>query len=206
MKIALLTLLICSTLVRADVPAVPDSLSPDGKLQVVMDVDRDSAISPEWKEESFPRIEVTERATGKVVASIGYFGAAGDDARPLREHVRVHWRSDAKAFAITINDRFYSSGKVLVLNKELQFVEVAFPSYTTMTGFPVPASGQLRPRGRSSVEGWDPQGRLIYSIFMSARPSYSGDDPLEHRVLLDVTAEGMVVVKKPGSKPGRPGQ
>jgi len=108
----------------------------------------------------------------------------------------VGGRTDSKAFAITIDDRFYSSSKIFALTKELKFVEVAFPSYETMTGFPAPASDQLRPRGRWSVQGWDSEGRLIYSIFMSPRPSYSGDDPLEHTVLLDVTAEKMTPAKK----------
>jgi len=196
MRNILLALFATSALAFADIPAVPESASPDGKIQAVVDIDRDPNISPEWKGESFPHIEITEKDTGRVLASIEYFGAAGDDARPLREHVRVAWRTDSKAFAITIDDRFYSSSKVFALTKELKFVEVAFPSYETMTGFPVPASDQLRPKGRSSVHGWDSEGRLIYSIFMSPLPSYSGDDPLEHTVLLDVTAEKMTPAKK----------
>ena len=196
MKTILLTLLANSALAFAGVVAVPKSVSPAGKIQAVMDVDRDPKISPEWKGDSFPQIEITEKDTGRVLASIKYFGAAGDDARPLREHVRLSWRHDSKAFAITIDDRFYSSSKVFALSKESKFVEVAFPSYETMTGFPVPDSDQLRPRGRSSVEGWNSEGRLIYSIFMSPLPSYSGDDPLEHTVLLDVAPEGMTLVKK----------
>jgi len=37
---------------------------------------------------------------------------------------------------------------------------------------------------------------LIYYIFMSPLPSYSGDDPLEQTVLLDVTAEKITPAKK----------
>ena len=206
MKLTLIAFLAHATMTFADVPAVPESVSPDGKVHAVMDVDRDSTISPEWKDESFPKIEITEKATGRVLSSIKYFGAAGDDARPLREHVRLRWRSDSTAFAITINDRFYSSSQVFALNKESKFVEVAFPSYKTMTGFPVPDSKQLRPRGQSSVDGWDSQGQLIYHIFMSPLPSYSGDDPLEHTVLLHVTAEGMVPAKKPKAEQGADGK
>ncbi len=65
-----------------------------------------------------------------------------------------------------------------------------------MTGFPVSNSDHLRTRGVSSVKGWDSDGRLIYYIFMSPLPSYSGDDPLEQTVLLDVTAEKMTPAKK----------
>ena len=49
----------------------------------MMDVDRDPKISPEWKEESFPRIEITQKGTGKILESIEYFGADGDDERAL---------------------------------------------------------------------------------------------------------------------------
>lgn len=203
MKVVILTLLAITTVATAEVPEVPGSLSPDGRIHAVMDVDRDPKISPEWKGDSYPRIEMTQKATGQVLAFIEYFGAAGDDARPLREHVRVSWRPDSKAFAITINDRFYSASKVFVLTKESRFVEVAFPDYQTMTGYPVPDSEQLRPRGSSTVEGWDSEGRLIYSIFMSPLPSYSGDDPLEHRILLEVTPGTMVPVKN--SKSGQVG-
>ena len=140
--LTLLTLLACTTVATADIPGVPESLSPDGKIHAVMDVDRDPKISPEWKEDSFPRIEITQKATGQVLASIEYFGSAGDDTRPLREHVRVNWRPDSKVFAITIDDRFYSASKVFAMTRESKFVEVAFPSYTAMTGFPVPDSDQ----------------------------------------------------------------
>lgn len=197
MKLALFLLLALSAVAFADIPLVPDSVSPDGTIQAVMDIDRDPTISPALKGDSVPRIELTEMATGRVLASIEYFGSEGDDARPLREHVQVRWRHDSKACAITIQDRFYSSSQVFALNKESRFVKVEFPTYEEMTGFPVPDRDQLRPRGQSSVEGWDSDGKLIYYIFLSPLPSYSGDDPLEHTVLLNVTPERMVPANKP---------
>ena len=206
MRLALLSLLAFSAAATAEIPEVPESISPDRKIHAVMDVDRDPKISPEWKGDSFPRIEMTQKATGQVLASIEYFGAAGDDARPLRQHVRVSWRPDSKAFAVTIDDRFYSASKVFVLTKESKFVEVQFPSYQAMTGHPVPDSDQLRPRGRSTVEGWDPDGSLIYTIFMSPLPSYTGDDPLEHKVLLKVSPDGMIPAKKPKAEQAGTGQ
>ncbi len=147
MKLPLLTLLAFTAVAIAEIPEILKSLSPDGKILAQLDVDRDPQISPEWKGGSFPKIEITQKDTGSVLASVDYFGAAGDDTRPLREHVRVNWRSDSKAFAITINDRFYSHCKVFALSKELTFVEVSFQSYESMTGYPVPNSDQLRPRG-----------------------------------------------------------
>jgi hypothetical protein len=157
-----------------------------------MNVDRDPQISPEWKEDSLPQIEITQKDTGRILTSITYFGSPGDDERPLREHVRVRWRPDSKAFSITISDRFYSSSVVYVLSKESKFVSVAFPSYETMTGFALPDSEHLRPRGRATVGEWDKDGRLIYDLFASPLPSFTGNDPLVHRIFLDVTDDGMI--------------
>jgi len=206
MRLALLTLLAFTAITVAEIPEVPKSLSPDGKIHAVMGVDRDPKISPEWKEDSYPKLEVTEKDTGRVLTSIEYFGAAGDDARPLREHVCVSWRPDSKAFAVTIHDRFYSYSKVFALTKDSKFVEVSFPDYKTMTGYPVPDSDKLKPRGREMVEGWDSEGRLIYSIFMSPLPSYSDDDPLGHKILLEVSPDGMVTAKKTKAEQGGGGQ
>ena len=126
------TFLTHSTVAIADIPAVPGSVSPDGKIHAVMDIDRDPTIAPEWKGDSFPRIEITEKMTGKVLFSLEYFGAAGDDARPLRDHVKLSWRPDSKAFAVTINDRFYSVTNVYAMNKKAKFVHVPFPSFQNL--------------------------------------------------------------------------
>ena len=194
---AVISVLAFAGFVRADIPVVPNSLSPDGKIHAVMDVDRDPKISPEWKGDSLPKIEITEKDSGRVLASIGYFGSPGDDARPLRDHVGLSWRPDSKAFGVTIDDRFYSSSVIYVLNAEGKFI--AAPSlptdYEKMTGFPTPDADDLRPRGRDQVVGWDEQGRLIYSIFRSPLPTFKGKDPLQHRVYLDVTPDSVTVVR-----------
>lgn len=213
MKLALLAIVALPLMALGEIPHVPKTDSPNGKLLAVMDIDRDPKINPEWKGDSYPKIEITEKATGKILTSIEYFGAAGDDSRPLREHVQVKWRADSKAFAITIDDRFYSETKIFTMNDEFKFIDVPFPSYEAMTGFPEPKVEQLRPRGRSTVEGWDEQGRLIHHIFYSPLPSYSGKDPLEHRILLEVSATKMVSIRletrKPvptgGANPAKPG-
>lgn len=152
---------------------------------------------PEWKGGSFPQIEVTQKDTRRILASIGYFGSPSDDARLLREHVRVSWRPDSKAFGITIDDRFYSSCVVYVLNAEGKFVSApSLPTdYEKMTGFPAPNVKDLRPRGRDQVVGWDEDGRLIYSIFRSPLHTFKGKDPLRHRVYLDVTPDSVTVVR-----------
>jgi hypothetical protein len=193
MKLALLSLLTLTGAAVAEIPEVPKSLSPDGKIHAVMNIDRDPKIDPEWKEDSLPQIEITQKDTGRILTSITYFGSPGDDERPLREHVRFSWRPDSKAFSITIDDRFYSSSKVYVLNSESRFVPVEFPGYETMTGFPLPDSEHLRPRGRATVGWWDEDGRLIYDLFASPLPSFTGRDPLVHRIRLEVSSDGMTV-------------
>ena len=206
MRLMLFALFANSGVVFADIPAVPESVSPDGKIHAVMDIDRDSKMPPDVQGINFKQVEITEKKTGRILISVGYTGATGDDERPLREHVELKWRSDSKAFAINIHDRFYSTSTVCVLNQQSKFVEVLFPSYKEMTGFPEPDKGKMRPRGRSTVEGWDSQGRVIYSIFNSPLPSYSGNDPLEHKLLLEVTPTGMIPKKKTQAEQNSGGQ
>ena len=138
-----------------------------------------------------PLIEITEKETGKVVTSIEYFGSHGDDQRPLREHVKVLWRRDSRAFAVMIEDRFYTFCKVFARSPQRGFVEVSFPGYQEMTGFPEPNRKVLRPRARAIVKEWDQEGRLAFEIFFSPTPMYRGDDPLHHLVQLEVSPQGM---------------
>lgn len=160
-----------------------------------MDVDRDPRIDPEWKGVSYPKIEITDKATGKILTSVEYFGAAGDDQRPLREHVSVKWRSDSKAFAITIDDRFYSMSQIYAQKKDGTFVSVNFPDYEEMTGFTLPNSDHLRPRGRSTIKGWNKDNHLIYELFASPLPTFTGKDPLVHRIILKVSDTTMTTVR-----------
>lgn len=195
MKGVFLALLANSTMLFAGIPAIPESVSPDGKIHAVMDIDRDPSISPSWKgdnDEDAAQIEITERQTGNVTKKIPYFGDPWSDQRPLREHVSIKWRSDSRAFAVTIHERFYSNTSVYVIDDLSNVVKVLFPSYTDMTGFPEPDVKHLRPRGRATVEGWDKEGRLIYDLFASPLHSFTGNDPLVHRIFLDVTADGMI--------------
>ena len=185
----------CPTILLADITAIPKSVSPDGKIHAIMDIDRDPSISPSWKgdtEEDAAQIEMTEIETGKVIKKIPYFGDPWSDQRPLRDHVSIRWRGDSMAFAVTINDRFYSNTRVFVLDDLSKFVQVPFPSYTDMTGFPAPDVKHLRSRGRATVEGWDMEGKLIYDLFLSPLPSFTGKDPLVHRIFLEVVSTGMI--------------
>ena len=65
-----------------------------------------------------------------------------------------------------------------------------------MTGFPEPNVNDLRPRGRSTVKGWNAKGHLIYEIFYSPEATYKGKDPLEHEVVLEVSPTGMKRISK----------
>lgn len=58
-RFAVISVLAFAGVVRADIPVVSNSLSPDGKIHAVMDIHRDPKISPKWKEESFPQIQIT---------------------------------------------------------------------------------------------------------------------------------------------------
>lgn len=195
MRHIILTLGAFMGVVAAEVPSVPKSLSPDGKIHAVMDVDRDPTISPEWKGDSFPRIEITQKETGRVLTSIEYFGSAGATSS-LRNRVHLSWRPDSKAFGLTIRDRFYSYCTVFVLNKDGKFVSAPIPTdYEKLTGFPTPDVKHLRPRGSNWVVGWDAEGRLIYGIFRSPMATFKGKDPLRHRVYLEVTPAKVTVVK-----------
>ncbi len=191
---ALVMFAISAVAAKADVIPVPGSDSPDGKLCAVMDVDRDPTIIPEGQGGDDPRIEITDKKTRRILISIGYFGTVGDDERPLREHVHVTWRQDSRAFGVAIDDRHFTSSEVYVLNKNAKFVSVDFPDYKTMTGFPEPTGDCGKSEG-FTVEGWDSKGRLIYGIFYSAGPLFTGKDPLIHRVFLKVSATKMVVEK-----------
>lgn len=190
----LLSLLLSLAIVaaKADIPIIEKSESPDGRFYAVMDIDRDPKIHPEWKGDSYPKIEITEKATRKVFVSIEYSGSPGDDLSPLREHVSVVWRQDSQAFAVNVDDRFYTSCNVYVFGKDAKFVSVPIPDYQTMTGFPEPDVDHLRAIGRTSVRDWDQKGRLIYNIFFSPLVTFTGNDPLVHRVYLRVTETGMI--------------
>ena len=183
-------------LVLADIPVVPHSLSPDGKIHAVMDVDRDQKISPEWKGDSFPEIEITNKESGEVLVSIEYFGSAGVERNLLREHVKLTWRDDSKAFGVTIVDRFYSACSVYAVDKDGKFNQVAIPTdYKILTGFPKPDVKYLRARGRDQIDGWDKDGLLIYSIFRSPLHTFKGKDPLRHRVFLELSSNAAKPVK-----------
>ncbi len=195
MKILILSLSLAAGFAFGATQSVPKSDSPDGKLYAVMDVDRDSKIDPEWKEGSYPRIEITDKATGKVVTSIDYFGSPGDDQRPLREHVSVKWRSDSKAFSVTVEDRFYSVTQIYGQTKDGTYKSVDFPSYKEMTGFPQPNNEHLRPRGRGTVTGWDEDDHLIYDLFASPLPTFVSNDPLVHRIVLKIKDGKMTTVR-----------
>jgi hypothetical protein len=190
MKTLILSLILVSGIAFGAIPAVPESESPNGNLYAVMDIDRDPTIDPEWKGDSYPRIEITDKATGKVGTSIEYFGSPGDQ-RPLREHVSLKWRSDSRAFSVTINDRFYSTTQVYSQKKDGTYVSVSFPNYEEMTGFAQPNSDHLRPRGRGTVTGWDKDDHLFYDLFASPLPTFTGSDPLVHRVILKI-ADGLM--------------
>ena len=194
MKILILALTLVAGSAFGEIPAVSKSESPDGKFHAVMDIDRDPKIEPMWQGDSFPRIEITDKASGKILTVIDYFGSPGSDERPLREHISVKWRADSNAFTVTIDDRFYSNTQVYAKKEDGTFSSVTFPSYEEMTGFPRPNGQHLRPRGRATVSGWNKDDNLIYDLFASPLHTFVSNDPLVHRVFLKVSDQKMTVV------------
>ncbi|MGE9271221.1 MAG: hypothetical protein ACQKBU_10495, partial [Verrucomicrobiales bacterium] len=173
------------------VSEVATSLSLDGKFHPAMNMDRDPGIAPEWKEDSFSKIEVTEKASGPLWAYVDDFRLPGSDTWTLRENVRLIEPVDSTAFATTIDDRFYSPSVAFLLTKDSKFVEIACPSYEVITGFPSPERKYRCSRGRATIEGWDQGGQLIYDLIASPVRALAYEDPPVDWICLDVSADEM---------------
>lgn len=186
--------------------ALEDGLSPDKRYEVVLEADKDtpSFARYEFKGDAsqYPKFLIRDTATGRIVGRQKWPGdsTAGDE-RMLRNHARVLWRADGGAVAINTDERFYSYTSVLARGpKDVEFICVSFPDYKTLTGFAMPNSDDLRPRGFASATEWNSQGLLVYHFESSPLPSYKGVDPLKHRVTLRVTERGMEVFSREALK------
>ncbi len=198
--------LACASLLLAapDEPvALKDGTSPNKRFEIVLEADKDtpSFAAYELKGDSYPKFLVREVSTGKIVGRLACVGDSQSDAMPLREHATLFWRQDSLAVVINTSERFYSHSVVLAYDlAKKEFREVAFPDYKTSTGFAVPSSDDLRPRGFSSARGWDDDGRLTYEIMLVPGAAYRGADPLYHRITLHVSPGGMEVVSREALK------
>ncbi|WP_264514115.1 hypothetical protein [Luteolibacter rhizosphaerae] len=149
--------------------ASPD---PEARFEVAVSTDKDQVDwnQLEFKGDSFPKILVRERATGKLLAAIQYSCDANSDARPIRENMKATWTPKGDRVALTVSERFYSHVIVFVIRdaprggiacKEVKLP--AFPIEAVIPGFK-----EFRPRSHESVMGWTNEGHLRISRSVSA--------------------------------------
>jgi hypothetical protein len=171
--------------------AAPDALeggtSPTKRHEVVLDA------APET-----PVLLVREIPSHRIVGRLEWPGdPSGGDTQPLRTHAKVLWQPGGAAVAINTDERFYAYTSVLARQpKSGRFVQVQFPDYKTLTGFPSPNFDHLRPRGFARSLRWTPKGHLVYVISYAPDASYDAPDPLNHRITLSVTPTGMKVIRR----------
>lgn len=181
-------ILFVATMAFAGAPdALEGGTSPTKLHDVVLDT------TPET-----PVLLVRELPGHRIVGRLEWPGdPTGGDTQPLRTHAKVLWQPTGKAVAINTDERFYSYTSVLALQpKSSKFVQVQFPDYKALTGFPAPNPDHLRPRAFACSERWTPKGNLVYSIGYAPDASYDGPDPLSHRITLSVTPTGMKVLRR----------
>ena len=199
----LIILTICSYAVGSPLEpvALENGVSPTKHHEVVLEADKDTPSFARYEmkgdDSQFPKFLIRELPSGKVVGRLSWPGDPGSDKQPLRSHTKILWHPDGGAVAINTDERFYSFTNIFSLDpKSGKFVEVKFPDYKALTGFPEPNTNQLQPRGFSRVVGWTKEGGLVYETSVTPLPSYNGADPLSHRVTLRVTSKGMKVIRR----------
>ena len=196
-----LTLCTFATAAPLEPVALENGVSPTKRHEVVLEADKDTPSYARYEmkgnDSQFPGFLIRELPSGKTIGRFSCIADPNSDEQPLRSHVKILWRPDGGAVAICTSERFYSYTNVFALDpKSGKFVEVQFPDYKTLTGFPEPNTDQLKPRGFSSVQRWTSEGDLVYEIYLSPLATYRGADPLRHRVTLQVTPKRMKVIRR----------
>jgi hypothetical protein len=176
------SLLLLTALVPCAGAPVPVSASPEpeARFEVVVSTDKDQA---DWnqlgfKGDSFPKILVRQRATGKLLAAIDYPCDANSDAKPIREHIKAAWTPGGDLVALTVTKRFYSQVIVFAFeetpDQTIACKEVKLPAFPIEAV--IPGFREFRPRSHESVKGWSDEGHLRISRSVSANtlPTDSG--------------------------------
>jgi hypothetical protein len=181
--------------------ALKDGISPTKQHEVVLEADKDTPSFERYElkgdDSQFPRFLIRELPGGKTVGSLKWPGDTSGDSPPLRNHTQILWHPNGTAVAITTSERYYSQTNILALDpKTGKFLELRFPDYKTLTGYPKPKSDDLRPRGFGTALRWTEKGFLLYEMSSMPGASYKGTDPLHHRITLRVTPQGMEVVDR----------
>ena len=178
--------------------ALKDGTSPSKQHKVVLEADKDTPSFERYElKGDVPRFLIRELPGGKTVGSLKWPGDSSSDSQPLRNHTHILWHPNGTAVAINTSERFYSYTNILALDpKTGKFIELRFPDYKTLTGYPQPKSDDLRPRGFGTALGWTEKGFLLYEMSSTPGASYKGTDPLHHRITLRITPQGMEVIAR----------
>lgn len=152
--------------------AVSASPDPEARFEVAVSTDKDQTDwnQLEFKGDSFPKILVRQRATGKLLAAIDFPCDANSDAKPIREHIKATWTPKGDRVALTVSERFYSHVIVFVIEETSQegiaCKEVKLPAFPIEAV--IPGFKEFRPRSHESVMGWTDDGHLRISRSVSA--------------------------------------
>src|SRR5512145_827626 len=95
-------------LVAGTVP-IQGCVSPDGRLAVVLDADRDSGPGPPAEEGPNGDLLVVDRHSSAIRARVPWPGDITDGAGLLRDRTQCRWRADSGAVAINTADTHYAS-------------------------------------------------------------------------------------------------
>ncbi|MDF3056131.1 MAG: hypothetical protein K0R17_346 [Rariglobus sp.] len=207
MRILLTVLLAFATTVFGAPPepvALENGTAPTKRYEVVLEADKDTPKFQRYEfkgdDSQFPAILIRQLPNGGIVGRLSWPGDAHSDDQPLRSHTTVLWHPRGDVVAINTNERNYAYSSIFALQSDTgKFVEVRFPDYKTLTGFPTPNSDQLRPRGFGRAVRWTKEGHLIYTLRLLPE-TYTGADPLSHRITLRVTPKGMEVIRREASR------
>jgi hypothetical protein len=199
--LTLLTLAHSALAVPSEPVALKHGIAPTGKHEVVLEADKDTPSFKRYElkgdDTQFPKFLIRELPSGRTVGKLRWLGDSSSDSQPLRNHTQILWRPDGRAVAISTSERYYSHTNLFALQpKTGKFIEVPFPDYKTLTGHPQPKAEDLRPRGFGNTFRWTDKGFLVYEMKLSPEASYSGSDPLHHRITLRVTPRGMEVIAR----------
>ena len=170
--------------------AIRGGLSPDRKYEVLLCDDTST-------------LYVKDLASGFLIGGTEYFivdlGFTGiihrdliEERTPHESDFSVNWspKSDAVAIQRKIPE-WPSSASILLLNDRGVFVDAIFPGYFELTGYVEPKLTVSRlqwfsaPDASQFVE-WTEKGTLIFDIDIRYFTEFEGEDPLKHRVEVEI--------------------
>jgi hypothetical protein len=187
--IALLAALIgiCS----AEPVVVATSPAPERHFELVLSTDKDQPDYEklEMKEDSFPKVWLRHRASGKVLAAFNFPADVNSDLQPLRDHIHADWSETA--VAISASERHYSHLLVFALvgtcAQPERFVKVEFPALGDLIKAVVPKFKEFRSRWHTDFQGWPDRNLIMFSSGTSSMTSERADGQIEFRAVYSFT-------------------